>query len=166
MNSNVNSSKIYPVYILKRVAVEIYRQCQRAIPNETLGRLLGYRCEWEGKNYIKIVDWVSGDLESGVTFAYFTSKGIQECETFLDERYGQIPNRPVEIGLFHSHPFRAEPHFSSVDHETFLTFPYDAEGNAFILIDPHIYFFKVFVVSSHPKKQKFLQQVPWIAYSS
>ena len=166
MNTSKVSPQIYSVYILKRVACEIYHQCQRAIPNETLGRLLGYRCEWEGKNYVKIVDWVSGTLESGVTFAYFTSKGMQECESFLDERYAGSQIRPVEVGLFHSHPFRVEPHFSSVDHETFLTFPYDTEGNAFILIDPHIFFFKVFVVSSRTEKGKILQQVPWIAYSS
>lgn len=155
---------VYPVYIMGRVAQEIFDQCVQAVPNETLGRLLGYRLQWQGSDYIKIVDWVSGSLDNSNTHAQFTHQGIRECELFLDERYGNGTARPVEIGLFHSHPFRCEPHFSSTDMQTFLTFPYDQDGNVFILIDPLAYFFKVFVIASDGQ-QKCLRQVSWICYS-
>jgi proteasome lid subunit RPN8/RPN11 len=154
---------VYPVYILSRVAEEIFQQCVEAVPHETLGRLLGYRYLWQGKSYTKVVDWVSGTLDSSNIHAQFTPQGIRECELFLDERYGNNTARPVEIGLFHSHPFHCEPHFSSIDLETFLTFPYDEEGNVFILIDPLAYFFKVFVIASKDR-QKYLHQVAWMNY--
>lgn len=158
------SSEIYPVYLLEQVANEIFRQCQKAVPNETLGRLLGYRCLWKQRDYIKIVDWVSGTLEAGTTYAQFTLQGLRECEIFLDERYGTCNHRPVEVGLFHSHPFGVEPYFSSTDHQTFLTFPYDKPGNVFILIDPLSHFLKVFVIAIKETGEKILEQVPWILY--
>jgi len=61
---NNDSIEVYPVYILSRVAKEIFLECKKAIPKETLGRLLGYRMQWKEKNYIKIVDWISGSLET------------------------------------------------------------------------------------------------------
>ncbi len=160
------TEQIYSVYILARVAQEIYHRCHSAIPQEMLGRLLGYRLQWEGKSYTKIVDWVSGDLDNSHTHAQFTLHGTRECELFLDERYRNISERPKEIGLFHSHPFGADPHFSSTDYQTFLTFPYNQLGNVFILIDPLSQYFKSFVVEENVEtKEKKLRQVPWIIYT-
>lgn len=157
-------SHIYPVYILSRVADEISRQCVDAIPRETLGRLLGYRCSWQGVHYVKIVDLVTGEIDSSCVHAHFTHKGIQECEHFLDERYGKNADRPQEVGLFHSHPFGTDPHFSSIDHQTFFDFPYDREGNVFVLVDPISSFFKVFIMDVE-NQEKCLKQVPWWLYS-
>lgn len=158
------SPQVYPVYILQRVAAEIFHACEKAAPYETLGRILGYRYEWEGLSYVKIVDWVTGSLDHSHVHAKFTSPGIQECESFVDERYGNTELRPVEVGLYHSHPFHTDPHFSTIDEQTFLTFPYDREGNVFLLIDPLAHFFKAFVIASHPSEPKYLKQVPWICY--
>ena len=155
--------KIYQVYILKRVAFQIFDQCRKAVPNETLGRLLGYRFCWQGNSYVKIVDWIGGTLENSHIHARFTARGTRESEFFLDERYGQSANRPKEIGLFHSHPFGVDPHFSQTDYDTFLNFPYDQEGNVFVLIDPLISCFKVFRLSE--SKENPLQQVHWICYN-
>lgn len=79
--------KIYPVYILSRVASEIYKYCNKGIPKEVLGMLLGYRLSWQGIQYIKIVDWVSGSLENSHIHAKFQIDGLQQAETFIDERY-------------------------------------------------------------------------------
>lgn len=160
--------EIYPVYILKRVAEEIQQECVRSVPQETLGRLLGKRFAWQNKRYTKIVDWVGGSLEQSHVHATFTKSGLRECECFLDERYGASPARPQEVGLFHSHPFGTDPHFSDVDYGTFLNFPYDEEGNVFLLLDPLTSIFKVFIVAlktSNDLSTKYLQQVPWICYS-
>lgn len=156
--------RVFPVYILQRVVWEMYAKCKRAVPNETLGRLLGYRCSWQQNEYVKIVDWASGSLDSGRTHAYFTARGIRECELFLDEKYGTGADRPRELGLFHSHPFGCDPHFSSIDDQTFLTFPYDQEGNVFVLIDPLADFFKVYIISCQDGEKKLLQ-VPWVCYT-
>ena len=158
---------VHSVYILARVVSEIYDQCHRAVPDETMGRLVGYRYCWQGTYYTKIVDWIGGTLEKSHIHARFTMEGTRECEFFLDERYGNQPNRPKEVGIFHSHPFGMEPHFSSTDYQTFLAFPYDQPGNVFVLIDPLVFYFKVFTVSSttldgHEGKQ--LNQVSWICY--
>lgn len=164
---NNNSTQIYPVYILSRVACEIYSQCMQAVPNETLGRLIGYRMEWQNQHYIKVIDWVAGSLDVSHIHAQFTTKGTRESELFLDERYGTQCQRPSEIGLFHSHPFGHDPHFSSTDYSTFLTFPYNEPGNVFILIDPLSGYFKVYIVvqNCHGTDQpKQLQQVSWICY--
>jgi len=162
MNKNAKQI-IYPVYILARVVTEIFDQCKQTIPDESLGRLLGYRCAWQGTEYTKITDWVTATIDNGHAHAFFTQAGIQECELLVDERYGKSGQRPVEIGIFHSHPFGVEPYFSSIDKETFLSFPYDREGNVFILIDPVSLFFKVFIVSG--RKDKELRQISWICYT-
>lgn len=159
-----DSQFVSPVYILTRVAVEVFAQCQQAAPEETLGKLLGYRCEWQGQNYVKIVDWVSGSLDCAATYACFTPNGVRECEIFVDERYGAADNRPVEVGLFHSHPFGSDPHFSATDYHTFLTFPYDQAGNVFALIDPLSRYFKVYVIEA-TECGKNLKQVPWVYYT-
>lgn len=159
-----NQQETYPVYILSRVAKEIFLECQKAVPKETLGRLLGYRMQWQGKTYTKIVDWISAGIENSHIHARFTAQGSRECECFLDERYSESSARPKETGLFHSHPFGVDPHFSSVDYGTFLNFPYNQEGNVFILIDPIISVFKTFIVAADASGAKNLKQVPCICY--
>jgi proteasome lid subunit RPN8/RPN11 len=154
---------VYPVYILSSVVSDILHQCQRAVPNETLGRLLGYRLRYKEVHYVKVIDSIGGTLEASHSHARFTPEGTRESELFSDERYGTDTKRPKEVGLFHSHPFGVEPHFSSTDDETFLTFPYNREGNVFILVDPLVSYFKVFIISQESKKT--LQQVKWICYS-
>ena len=156
-------NEVYPVYILSRVVLEIQEQCKKAVPNETLGRLLGYHCQYQGKQYVKIVDWVGGDLHinSGNAFAHFTMQGSRECEIYLDEKY-RTQKRPIEVCLFHSHPFGSNPCFSSTDYNTFLSFPYNRPGNVFILLDPLSQYFKTFIISSEYPSS--LQQIPWILY--
>lgn len=154
------SEKIYPVYILRRVAEEIFLQCKKDEPSETLGRLIGYHYEWQDQKYCKIVDWATGTLDQGPTHARFTNSGIRECEIYLDEKYGKGSSRPIEVGVFHSHPFGVEPHFSAVDDNTFLNFPYNREGNVFILIDSVASFFKVYIIQNNA-----LEQVSWICYA-
>lgn len=169
MSSENLELTVYPVYILARVADEIYNECSRAVPNETLGRLLGYRLQWQDQNYVKIIDWVQGSLDVSHVHAQFTPNGTRESELFLDERYGISPERPCEIGLFHSHPFGHNPHFSGTDYNTFLTFPYNEPGNVFILIDPLSSYFKTFIVEKNSCSENNynhqLRQIPYICYS-
>lgn len=157
-----DNKNIYPVYILSRVAEEIYQLCKDAVPHETMGKLLGYRCMWQGKKYVKIVDWAMGSINSSHTHAQFTAKGTREYELFVDERYGKNSTRPLEVGIVHSHPFNSDPHFSQVDYDTFLSFPYDKVGNVFVLIDPLSSYFKVYQIVGN--KSKNLEQISWIKY--
>jgi len=154
-----------PVYIKEQVADEIYAFCANEAPNEALGKLLGYRCEWEGRPYARIVDWVTGEVNASSISAQFTAAGIKQCETALDQKYGDDDDRPRELGLFHSHPFGADPHFSSVDYGTFFNFPYDRVGNVFVLIDPLSGFFKSFLLERDDEGLQ-LTQVHWAAYAA
>ncbi len=155
----------YPVYMLERVAAEIFTFCSDQEPLEALGKLLGHRCEWEGRSFVRIVDWVTGEVVASSTSARFTPDGVRECETRLDQKYGDDTDRPREVGLFHSHPFGSDPHFSSIDHATFLNFPYDRAGNVFVLIDPLSGFFKTFLLEVGEEGKR-LTQVPWAVYAS
>lgn len=139
------NSSVLPVYMLERVARSVDRHCREAVPDEALGKLYGYREVCDGIRYVRVVDWATGEVDAGPTHARFTDRGVRQCALFLDERYGDSSSRPVEVGIYHSHPFGVEPHFSSVDRATFGSFPYDTEGNVYVLVDPVGEWFKVYV---------------------
>jgi proteasome lid subunit RPN8/RPN11 len=132
------------VYILARVVDEVLAFCQRQEPNEALGVLVGERCQHEGRRYVRIFDWATGEVSSSPAHAEFTPQGVVEYHTELDEKYGANRDRPAIVGLFHSHPFGGEPSPSERDLATFGSFPYDVEGNVFVLVNPRTRHFLVF----------------------
>lgn len=132
------------VYILSRVVEEVLAFCQRQVPREALGVLVGERCQHEGHRYVRVTDWATGSVEASSTHARFTRDGVVEYHIELEERYGSAERRPRVVGIFHSHPFGGEPSFSEEDLATFGSFPYDAEGNVFVLINPRTGHFLVF----------------------
>ena len=158
--------EIYPVYILHRVVYETILMCKKAIPNEAIGILLGYKMQHNGKNYVKVVDWVTGKANQSQAFAEFTPEGVRQYTTIIDERYGESENRPRIVGIIHSHPFGSNPHFSGTDYNTFLNFPYDAEHNVFVLVDPKSGYYKTYVVKINDENQKDLVEVNWVEYTA
>ncbi|MFW9923275.1 MAG: Mov34/MPN/PAD-1 family protein [Candidatus Thorarchaeota archaeon] len=158
-------SDIYPVYILSRVVYETIRMCKNAIPNEAIGVLLGYKMQYQGIKYVKIVDWVTGRAHQSHAYAEFTPEGVQQYTTLIQEKYGDSENRPRIVGIIHSHPFGSNPHFSSTDYNTFLNFPYDAEHNVFVLVDPKSGYYKSYIVIKDEEKGKTLQEVNWVEYT-
>jgi len=132
------------VYLLRRVVEESLAFCQRQDPLEALGVLVGYRCRDEGRRYVRIVDWATGAVDASGAHAAFRPEGVAEYHIELDERYGSERGGPQVVGLFHSHPFGEEPQLSERDLATFASFPYDAEGNVFVLVNPRTRHFLVF----------------------
>lgn len=110
--------------------------CERAMPAEALGVLVGWRCEHEGRRYVRIVDWATGEVDAGPAHAQFTPKGVGTYHVELDEKYGADRKGPSVVGIFHSHPFGGEPSLSETDLATFAGFPYSAVGNVFVLVNP------------------------------
>lgn len=166
---------IYPVYVNSRVIAEILNFCKETYPKEALAFLLGVKSIYKGDNkteFTRIVDWVTGSVDSTHISANFTSEGLQQANQYLDDKYGKDrekdPAIPKIVGIVHSHPFGFEPHFSTTDLDSFLNFPYDAPGNVFILIDPvpSNPFFKVFKIILSDDNEKILQHVPWMEYTS
>jgi len=155
---------IYSVYILQRVVYETLLLCKKSDPNEAIGILLGYKYQYKGKKYVKVVDWVTGKAYSSHAYAEFTPEGVRQYTTIIEEKYGGSENRPKIVGIFHSHPFGSNPHFSSTDYNTFLNFPYDAEHNVFVLIDPRSNYYKSYIVVSEDG-EKDLKEVDWIEYT-
>ncbi len=155
---------IPPVYILSRVREEIMNFCMAQMPKEALGVVLGYKRIFNKRRFVKIVDWATGEVDSSHTHAKFTTDGVVEYNLFIQERYGDTEDRPVVVGIFHSHPFGREPFFSSIDKSTFLNFPYNAEYNVFILIDPIADYFKVYIIFKNKDSQKILKEVDWAEY--
>jgi proteasome lid subunit RPN8/RPN11 len=162
----LESDNIYPVYILHRVVYETLLLCKKSIPNEAIGVLLGYKYQYKGRKYVKIVDWVTGKAYQSHAFAEFTPDGVRQYTTIIEEKYGEAEERPKIVGIFHSHPFGSNPHFSATDYNTFLNFPYDAEHNVFVLIDPKSNFYKSYIVIIDEKNQKDLKEVEWVEYTA
>jgi len=161
-----NSDEIYKVYILHRVVYETLTLCKKADPNEAIGILLGYKYQYKGQQYVKVVDWVTGRANQSRAFAEFTPKGVRQYTTLIDEKYGDSENRPKIVGIFHSHPFGSNPHFSSTDYNTFLNFPYDAKHNVFVLIDPRSDYYKSYIVVDDETGGKDLEEVYWVEYTA
>ncbi|MHA1992152.1 MAG: Mov34/MPN/PAD-1 family protein [Candidatus Hodarchaeales archaeon] len=161
---------VYPVYILKRVVDQLVEYCKEETPIEALGILIGWHYQLPEPHskirFTKVTDWVTGEVDASHIGAQFTEKGISEYNMLLDEKYGKDRDGPNNVGLFHSHPFGFEPHFSTTDYSTFLVFPYNSEHNVFILIDPipEDPFLKVFQLKRKNNKLELIQ-VPWIEYS-
>ncbi len=160
------NEEIYPIYFLKRAYLLMKWHVRKALPKEALGALIGWRCQYQEQQYVKIVDVVTGEVEASVVHAQFTKNGILDYTTFLDERYGKNnPERPRLVGLYHSHPFGHDPHFSGVDINTFFNFPYNEPGNAFFLLDPLINAVKAFVLRRKQDNGNFyLEQVSYVVY--
>lgn len=161
---------IYPVYLTSRVLRELVSFCSSNVPKEALSFLLGKRVRSRIDSRIqftKVTDWVTGSVESTHISANFTTEGLKQANNYLDDKYGKNREKndelPTIIGIVHSHPFGTEPEFSHTDLNTFLNFPYNAEGNVFILIDPvpQIPFVKVYKIINGS-----LIHVPWIEYST
>ncbi len=164
-NSEITKEKIYPVYILHRVVYETLLLCKKADPNEAIGVLLGYKYQYEDQKYVKVVDWVTGKAYQSHAFAEFTPDGVRQYTSIIEEKYGDSENRPKIVGIFHSHPFGSNPHFSATDYNTFLNFPYDTENNVFVLIDPRSNYYKSYIVVIDEKGMKDLREVDWIEYN-
>jgi len=138
------SAAPHSVFILARVVDEVLAFCRGQEPNEGLGVLVGERCQHEGRRYVRVTDWATGTVDAGPAHAEFTPEGVVEVHVELDERYGAERTRPQIVGVFHSHPFGGEPSLSGRDLATFGSFPYDAEGNVFVLVNPLSGHFLVF----------------------
>ncbi len=133
------------------------------MPDEAVGKLYGYRRRWEGTDYVRITDSATAPCDTGPAHGRFTPEATRICQERIDARYRGRPDRPREVGVYHSHPFGSEPFFSSTDRETFLSFPYDTPGNAFVLVDPTDRWFKVYVVRADGGARR-LVEVPWVEY--
>ena len=166
LDVNILSEKVHPVYILHRVVYETIMMCRKAMPNEAIGILLGYKLQYKGQKYVKVVDWVTGNANQSHAFAEFTPEGVRQYTTIIDERYGESENRPRIVGIIHSHPFGSNPHFSGTDYNTFLNFPYDAEHNVFVLVDPKSGYYKSYIVSINEEGKKDLVEVDWVEYTA
>lgn len=159
------SERVYPVYILHRVIAETAHMCKKAMPNEAIGVLLGYKQQYAGQKFVKIVDWVTGEAIQSSASAKFTPEGVRQYNIFIEERYGDVEHRPRIVGIIHSHPFGSEPHFSATDYNTFLNFPYDAKHNVFILVDPKAGYYKSYIVILNKEGEKTLEEVDWVEYT-
>ncbi len=148
--SQEKETSVYPVYVYERTYWDIFYYCRREArkkpPREALGVILGFRRSWRDVKYVRVTDWATGRVEASMAYARFTPEGILEYRLALHDRYGQNPHAPRVVGLWHSHPFGTDPHFSAVDLRTFLKTPFYAEGNVFFLIDPISRIFKVFML--------------------
>ncbi|MFP4057946.1 MAG: Mov34/MPN/PAD-1 family protein [Candidatus Brocadiia bacterium] len=132
------------VYVLRRVVDGVMAFCHDRAPLEALGVLAGTRCRHRAGRYVCVEDWATGATEASEAHAQLTADGVAACHRQLDAKYGVEREAPLVVGLFHSHPFGAEPSLSARDVATFAAFPYSAPGNVFVLVNPHSGHFLVY----------------------
>lgn len=159
----MSEEQVFDVYILSRVVDGIMNHCKNSAPNEALGFLLGFKYLYAGKKYVKIIDWVTGRINATHTFAEITNEGIMDIYLFIKERYSWNDDRPHIVGVYHSHPFGVESSFSSLDLQTFYNPLFVDELNTFILIDPYIDMFKVYIFK-RIEDYITLEEVNWCEY--
>lgn len=159
-----DNTNVFPVYILSRVVQGIKNHCRNEVPKEALGVLIGYKRQYKGKHFTKIIDWATGRVDSSSVFAKFTREGVIDYRLFIKERYGN-KNAPKVVGIYHSHPFGHTPEFSAIDFDLFFTPVYTSVGNVFILVDPIIDAFRVFAFSKNNNEKKIsFTEVDWCEY--
>lgn len=161
---NEENAIVYPVYILSRVVHGIKEHCKKENPKEALGVLIGYKKQYKGKFFTKIIDWATGRVSSSSVFARFEYEGILDYRLFIKERYGENKGAPYIVGIYHSHPFGHTPNFSSTDFELFFTPIYASIGNVFILVDPIIDAFRVYTFIKNNENEITFQEVEWCEY--
>ena len=110
--TTTNEGLIYPVYVSSRVITEILNFCKETYPKEALAFLLGVKSIYKGDDkteYTRVVDWVTGSVDSTHISANFTTEGLQQANRYLDDKYGKQrekdPAIPKIVGIVHSHPF-------------------------------------------------------------
>lgn len=156
--------QVWPAYFLDKPLAQMKRFCVEREPDEALAALIGYRCQFEGRRYVKVVDWATGEHDASPVHAQFTRRGLSEYRNFLDERYGAEGRGPKVVGLIHSHPFDEDPVFSDVDRSTFLSLPFDAEGNVFAIVGSGGRRVNVFVVTAPESGAKTVAPADWVEY--
>lgn len=157
-------TSVLPVYVARRVAEGVMEYLREQVPDEGIVKLFGFDCEHEGRDYADVTDWFAGQAVATHITATFTDAGLQQVERARLQKYPARDDRPIELGVAHSHPFGSNPHFSGVDRDTFCRFPYGTD-NVHFLLDPTADWFKVYItVSDGDGGAIRLQQVPWGCY--
>lgn len=157
-------SSVLPVYVCERTLAEIIAFLGACVPNEGIVKLFGFDCTYDGSAFARVTDWFAGEQVVTPVTATFTDRGLREIELARRDRYPDRDARPIEVGIAHSHPFGHEPSFSSVDVETFTTFPYGPD-NVHLLVDPTAGYAKAYVGLRRHGGRTGLKEVSWAVYA-
>ena len=85
------------VYIRKDALAEAIEQAKKAVPDETIGFMLGKVREWEKRTYVVIERLVTAETDSTKTTTKFKTEALGKVA-------GEIRDDEVIIGWYHSHP--------------------------------------------------------------
>ena len=160
---DAGTSQVLPVYVARAVADGVVEFLAGCVPDEGIVKVFGFDCQHDGRDYALLTDWFAGQAVATHVTATFTDAGLREIELQRLKRYPDRDERPIELGVAHSHPFGSNPQFSGVDVDTFCRFPYDKD-NVHLLIDPTAGWFKVFITCADGDGGVKLQQVPWAVF--
>lgn len=131
-------SGVAPVYVYRSLVQDFLDVCAEFAPKETVGFLFGERLQWRGRRYAVVHRWVPGfGLSAERTGARLTALEISAIRNRIDGEEDDDDSLSL-LGIAHSHPFGVVTDLSSTDNNTFLSFPYNYEGNVFMLGDPGI----------------------------
>ena len=85
------------VYIRKGALAEAIEQAKKAVPDETIGFMLGKVREWNERTYVVIERLVTAETDSTKTTTKFKMESLGKVA-------GEIRDDEVIIGWYHSHP--------------------------------------------------------------
>ena len=127
---------VVPLYVAADVVASFLDYSEDCAPTEAMGLLFGFRYQWQGIPYTRVVHWEAGTGEHATSGgARLSADEIVTIRNRVEARGGEKELGRV-VGICHSHPFGVAPVPSPTDHATFCSFPYNFPGNAFLLVDP------------------------------
>lgn len=91
---------IYHVHTFDYVIEGIFKECERSLPNESAGYLVGRFCKWYERYYTLIRDYIP--VKSIATPTYLAIIP-QELGKVVDRLKKASPN-DIIVGWYHSHP--------------------------------------------------------------
>ncbi len=88
------------VYIERQIIDEILQQCDRSVPLETIGFLIGEAFQWNKTPYCVIHGIATGKTNANEVHVEFAEGALAEVVGELRSKYADM----MMVGWYHSHP--------------------------------------------------------------
>ncbi len=122
----------YQVHTFHHVIRGIIYECQRAMPNEAIGFLVGMYCNWNEEYFTMIDDYIPVKGSGSPYHVTMDASTVGEALKILEKKYNDTKH--FITGWYHSHPGYGV-FFSNVDLISQLTF-FNQPYHVALVVDP------------------------------
>jgi 26S proteasome regulatory subunit N11 len=122
----------YQVHSFDYVLDRIYLECRKALPNETIGFLVGMYCRWKDEYFTLIDDFIPVGGTSSEYHVIMDTESIASAIQKLEKKYND--GRHSIVGWYHSHPGYGV-FLSDIDVKSQITF-FNQPHHVALVLDP------------------------------